>query len=125
MKCPFCGELDTQVRDSRQIQEGNIIKRRRACIACDARFTTLERIESQAIYVIKKEGSKKLFDQEKLRRSVALASRKRDVSDEQIRQLVDKIILEIQKSGEYEITTKRIGELVMEQLAQIDDVAYV
>lgn len=125
MKCPFCGFTDTQVKDSRPSEVGDIIRRRRSCTQCGARFTTLEKKEIREIKVVKKSGAKRLFDEAKLLLSIRIATRKRPVIDEVIEGMVANITKNIEKNVDNEISTKTIGKLVMEELAKIDQVAYV
>ncbi len=125
MRCPFCGNEDTQVKDSRSAEDGSSIRRRRQCSACAGRFTTFERIQLRELVVLKSSGRKALFDRDKLMRSVSIALRKRDVDPERVEQMISGIIRQLEASGEAEIPSKRIGEMVMEGLANLDDVAYV
>ncbi len=125
MRCLFCGTLDTQVKDSRQSEDGRTIKRRRYCINCHSRFTTFERIELRELTVIKKNGTKRPFDREKIMRAINLAVRKRSISTEQIELLVDNIVQQIEKIGESEIQSYFIGEFIMSELAKLDQVSYV
>jgi transcriptional repressor NrdR len=125
MRCPFCGTLDTQVKDSRQSEDCRSIKRRRYCINCHSRFTTFERIELREITVIKKNGTKRPFDREKMMRAINLAVRKRPITSEQIELLVDNIVQKIERLGESEIQSHFIGEQIMSELAKLDQVAYV
>lgn len=125
MKCPFCGESDTQVKDSRQSYDGKTIKRRRFCSNCQSRFTTYERLETRDIAVIKKDNTRRPFDREKLFRSINIATRKRAINSETIENIIDNIVNKIEKSGDSEITSKEIGELVIKALAELDEVAYV
>ena len=125
MRCPFCGDEDTQVKDSRQSSDNSSIKRRRFCPNCNSRFTTHERIELRELTVLKKDGSKRPFDRQKILHSVSLAVRKRPISNEQIEKLVDTIAQKIEQSGELEIASKNIGQMTMSELAKLDDVAYV
>ncbi len=122
MKCPICGFHDSKVIDSRPANEGNSIKRRRECLSCQKRFTTFEMLEAVQIFVIKKDGSKELFDRNKLLVGLLKACQKRPVNAEMI---VNEIENELQNSLSNEITTKEIGELVMEKLKKLDEVAYV
>ena len=122
MKCPVCGYHDSKVIDSRPIAEGNSIRRRRECLECQKRFTTFEMIEAVQIFVIKKDGSKELFDRNKLLSGLMKACQKRPVNAEEI---ANEIENELQNSLSNEITTKEIGELVMDKLKKRDDVAYV
>lgn len=122
MKCPACGYLDSKVIDSRPVSEGNSIRRRRECLACQKRFTTFEMIETVQIIVVKKDGTKELFDRNKLLSGLLKACQKRPVNAEEI---ANEIENELQNSLSNEITTKEIGELVMEKLKKKDEVAYV
>lgn len=125
MRCPFCGTEDTQVKDSRQGLDSRSVKRRRFCMNCSSRFTTYERLELREITVIKKDGSKRPFDREKTADSIRVAIRKRSITNEQVEMIVNNLIKKIEKSGDFEVTTKEIGQIVMEELAKLDDVAYV
>ena len=125
MKCPFCGSLDDKVIDSRTIRDGKVIRRRRECLSCGKRFTTYEYIEQSPLLVIKRDGSREEFQREKLVRGIRIACRKRPVSAEKIEQLVDKIESEILAMGVSEISSLKIGELVMQNLRKLDEVAYV
>lgn len=125
MRCPFCGCEDTQVKDSRSAEDGSSIRRRRQCTACSGRFTTFERVQLRELVVIKSSGRRELFDREKLMRSVLISLRKRNVDQERVDQMVTGVIRRLEASGETEIDSKAIGELVMEGLAGLDDVAYV
>ncbi len=125
MRCPFCGAEDTQVKDSRPAEEGGAIRRRRQCPACGARFTTFERVQLRDLIVVKKDGRRAPFDREKLARSLRIATRKRGIDEERIEQLVNGIVRRIETTGESEVPSRRIGELAMEGLAQLDQVAYV
>ena len=125
MRCPFCDYEDSQVKDSRPSELGDMIKRRRFCPSCGGRFTTFERIETKEIFVRKKSGARRPFDASKLAKSINIAARKRPVTDEQISEIVSKIIKSIQTREEGDIPTQIIGDLVIEELAQVDEVAYV
>ena len=125
MRCPFCGAEDTQVKDSRPAEDGGAIRRRRQCPACGARFTTFERVQLRDLIVVKKDGRRAPFDREKLARSLRIATRKRGIDGERIEQLVNGIVRRIETTGENEVPSRRIGELAMEGLAQLDQVAYV
>ena len=122
MKCPICGYFDSKVVDSRPAEEGNSIRRRRECLQCQKRFTTFETIETVQIFVTKKNGSKQLFDRNKLLSGVLKACEKRPVNAEDV---VNEIEAELHNSLTHEVTTKEIGELVMEKLRDKDEVAYV
>ncbi len=125
MRCPFCGSEDTQVKDSRPVDDGSAIRRRRQCSICGARFTTFERVQLRDLLVVKKDGRRVAFDRDKLARSIGIATRKRGIGEEQIERMVNGIVRRIETSGESEVPSTRIGELAMEALAQIDEVAYV
>jgi transcriptional repressor NrdR len=125
MRCPFCGDEDTQVKDSRSSEDGMAIRRRRNCPSCNSRFTTFERIQLKELFVIKKSGELEPFDREKITRSINSALRKRTISGEQVELRVTNIIRNLEASGENEIPTKNIGEIIMRELASLDQVAYV
>ncbi len=125
MRCPFCGSESTQVKDSRPAEDGTSIRRRRECSACGGRFTTFERVQLRELVVVKSNGRKMPFDRDKLLRSIEIAVRKRDVDRDRVEQMTSGIIRRLETSGEGEIDTQFIGELVMEGLAALDDVAYV
>jgi transcriptional repressor NrdR len=125
MRCPFCANDDSQVKDSRPTEDGAAIRRRRQCEGCGGRFTTFERIQLREITVLKSEDKRENFDRIKLERSISLACRKRSIGQEQIDQLVSGIQRQIETSGETEVTSGRIGELVMAGLRAIDSVAYI
>ena len=125
MRCPSCGSLDTQVKDSRPSEDAAAIRRRRVCLACNFRFTTFERVQLRELVVIKRNGRRVPFDRDKLVRSVQIALRKRPVDPERIERMVSGIVRKLESMGESEIASSVIGELVMEELKQLDDVAYV
>ena len=125
MRCPFCSSEDTQVKDSRPAEEGAAIRRRRLCNACDARFTTFERVQLRELMIIKSSGKKDPFDREKLHRSIMIATRKRDIDGETIDRTVSSIIRQLEALGESEIPSHVVGEYVMRALQKIDDVAFV
>ena len=125
MRCPFCAHDSSQVKDSRPTEDGATIRRRRQCEGCGARFTTFERIQLRELTVLKSRERREPFDRDKLHLSVSLACRKRGVELEQIDQLVSGIQRQLETSGESEIQSKRIGEMVMEGLQQLDSVAYI
>lgn len=125
MRCPFCGSEDTAVRDSRPAEDNTVVRRRRSCEKCGARFTTFERVQLRDIIVLKRDGKRTPFVREKLLRSVQIALRKRPFEAEQIDQLVSSIIRRLESSGEGEVESGEIGGLVMEALAELDPVAYV
>lgn len=125
MRCPFCSNEDTQVKDSRPTEDGAAIRRRRFCPACAARFTTFERVQLRELTVIKKSGRKVPFDRDKLMRSVQISLRKRPVEPERVERMVSGIVRRLESTGESEVPSDMIGEMVMEGLATLDDVAYV
>lgn len=125
MRCPFCGYEESKVIDSRPTDEGEKIRRRRECLKCEKRFTTYEVIESLPIIVVKKDNSRQQFNREKLLNGMLRACEKRPVSIETVEHAIDDIELVIQNSLDREVTSERIGELVMEKLKGIDEVAYV
>jgi transcriptional repressor NrdR len=125
MRCPSCGSLDTQVKDSRPTEDSAVIRRRRVCLACNFRFTTFERVQLRELTVIKRNGRRVPFDRDKLLRSVQIALRKRPVEPERIDQMVSKVVRELESLGESEVSSETIGEIVMEHLRALDDVAYV
>ena len=125
MRCPFCGKDDTQVKDSRASEDGATIRRRRLCTSCGSRFTTFERIQLRDLIVIKRNGKKIQFERDKILKSMLMALRKRQTNDEAIDRAVNGIVRQLESSGENEIQSKFIGELVMNALAEIDNVAYI
>lgn len=125
MKCPFCGDQESKVVDSRHSEDGLSIRRRRECLACQRRFTTHEMVESLPIIVIKRDGSRQGFDREKIIKSMVRAFDKRQVEASQLDQIATAIEQSIQNSLEREVTTDRIGEMVMERIKPIDEVAYI
>ena len=125
MKCPFCGFLDSQVKDSRLTEDGACIRRRRECPECGSRFTTFERVQLRELVVVKKNGDKERFDREKLELSLQLAVRKRPVAPERVEKIVTSIQRRLESSGETEISSRVIGEYAMEALAALENVAYV
>ena len=125
MRCPYCGNEDTQVKDSRPTDDASAIRRRRICNACGGRFTTFERVQLRELLVVKKSGRKVPFDRDKLARSVSTALRKRDVEPERVDRMISGIVRQLESLGEAEVTSERIGEFVMEGLKGLDDVAFV
>lgn len=125
MRCPYCGSEDIQVKDSRSTDDNSAIRRRRLCGGCGGRFSTMERIQLRDLYVSKRTGRRVPFDREKLLRSVNIAVRKRPVEPEQVEQMVNGIIRRLESEGETDIPAAMIGELVMEGLSVLDDVAYI
>ena len=125
MRCPFCGSEDSQVKDSRPSDENSAIRRRRICSDCGGRFTTFERVQLRDLIVVKKSGRKVPFNRDKLSRSVEIALRKRPIEPERIERLVTGLVRQLESSGETEITSAEIGELVIAALRELDPVAYV
>lgn len=125
MKCPFCGHLESKVVDSRPAEEGASIRRRRECLECHKRFTTYETMESLPLMVIKKDGNRQTFDKTKLLNGMIRACEKRPVSYDTLEKIADEIEQELQNSLERETSTERIGELVMDRMKKVDEVAYV
>ncbi len=125
MRCPYCGSLDTQVKDSRPTEDSSSIRRRRVCPDCAGRFTTFERVQLRELTVLKKSGRRVPFDRDKLMRSIEIALRKRSVDPERVERMVNGIVRQLESQGDAEISSDRIGELVMEGLRSLDDVAYV
>ncbi len=125
MRCPFCGNDDTQVKDSRPTEDNNAIRRRRQCVNCGARFTTFERVQLRELTVLKGNGKRETFDRDKLLRSMTTALRKRPVEPDRIERVVNGIVRRLESSGENEIPTALVGELIMDALASLDQVGYV
>ena len=125
MRCPYCGSLETQVKDSRPTEDASSIRRRRVCPDCGGRFTTFERVQLRELMVLKKSGRRVPFDREKLMRSIEIALRKRSVDIERVERMVNGLVRQLESQGEPEVTSDRIGELVMEGLRLLDGVAYV
>jgi len=125
MKCPFCANPETQVKDSRISDDGDSIRRRRYCASCDSRFTTFERVQLREIFVIKKNGDKKVFDPEKLKKSIEMAVRKRNVSDLQVDKMASNIVRQLEMQSETDVSSSQIGEIVMDALEKLDKVAFV
>jgi len=125
MRCPFCGNVDTQVKDSRPAEDHVAIRRRRFCPACGGRFTTYERVQLRDLVVIKSSGRREPFDRDKLERSIRIAMQKRPIEPERIDQMISGIVRRLESLGDTDVPSKIIGEIVMETLARIDTVAYV
>jgi len=125
MRCPYCGNVDTQVKDSRPSEDNTSIRRRRVCQDCGGRFTTFERVQLRELMVLKRNGRRVPFDRDKLVRSVQVALRKRTVDPERVERMVSGIVRQLESAGESEIASEQIGHLVMEGLRGLDDVAYV
>ena len=125
MICPFCGNEDTQVKDSRPAEDGGAIRRRRLCGKCEARFTTFERVQIREITLVKRDGRKSIFDREKLERSFDIALRKRDVDAEAVAMAINDIVRQLESHADGDVSSSRVGELVMAALYKLDQVAYV
>jgi transcriptional repressor NrdR len=125
MRCPYCGSLDTQVKDSRPTDDASAIRRRRICPDCGGRFTTFERVQLRELFVLKRSGRRVLFDRDKLQKSVEVALRKRSVDPERVERMINGIVRQLESMGEPEVPSETVGELVMEGLKGLDDVAYV
>ncbi len=125
MHCPFCGHDDTQVKDSRPTDDGAAIRRRRFCPGCGQRFTTVERVQLRELTVVKSDGRRVPFDRDKLARSIRVALRKRPIQEERIERIVNGVVRQLEASGDSDVQTRQIGELVMETLKEVDAVAYV
>jgi transcriptional repressor NrdR len=125
MRCPFCGSEESQVKDSRPSEDAAAIRRRRLCPDCGGRFTTFERVQLRELTILKRSGRRTPFERDKLARSIAIALRKRPVDPERIEQMISTIVRQLESMGETELPSSAVGELVMKQLKQLDDVAYV
>ena len=125
MRCPYCGSLDTQVKDSRPTEDSSAIRRRRVCPDCAGRFTTFERVQLRELTVLKKSGRRVPFDRDKLMQSLSIALRKRPVDPERVERMVNGIVRQLESSGDSEIQSDHSGEVVMEGLRALDSIAYV
>ncbi len=125
MKCPFCSNNDTQVKDSRPSEDGRVIRRRRACPKCDRRFTTFERFQIQQVFVVKNDGRRELFEPEKLTRCLLIALGKRPVTKATVSNVISEIEQNLSEEGKTEIQSKEIGDMVLEKLKNIDFVGYI
>ncbi|MGE5502080.1 MAG: transcriptional regulator NrdR [Ignavibacteriales bacterium] len=125
MRCPFCGNEESQVKDSRPSEDGAAIRRRRLCPKCGGRFTTFERVQLRELIIVKRSGRRSPFDRDKLMRSVMVALRKRPVDQDRIEQMVSRIVRQLESMGETELPSSTVGGLVMQGLKELDDVAYV
>ena len=125
MRCPFCASENTQVKDSRPAEGGATIRRRRECADCGGRFTTYERVQLRELVVVKRSGKRVPFDRDKLARSIMIALRKREVDEERVERMINGIVRQLESAGESEVSSQTIGELVMEGLRKLDDVAFV
>ncbi|PCH93604.1 MAG: transcriptional regulator NrdR [Rhodobacteraceae bacterium] len=125
MRCPFCGNTDTQVKDSRPAEDHSAIRRRRLCPSCAGRFTTYERVQLRDLVVVKKNGKREDFDRDKMARSIRIAMQKRPIEVDRVEQMISGIVRRLESSGDTDIDSDTIGEIVMDTLARIDTVAYV
>ena len=125
MRCPFCSNEDSQVKDSRHTEDNTAIRRRRICDQCGSRFTTFERIQLRDLVVIKSNGQREVFGRDKMYSSLSMALRKRNIDQEKIEKIVNAIVRKLENSGDTEIKSSLIGEYVMEALSHLDQVAYV
>ena len=125
MRCPFCGNEESQVKDSRPSEDGAAIRRRRLCPECNGRFTTFERVQLRELTIVKRAGRRTPFDRDKLARSITMALRKRPVEPERVERMISSIVRQLESMGETELPSSAVGELVMKQLKALDDVAYV
>ena len=125
MRCPFCGHLESQVKDSRPSEDGAAIRRRRLCPECGGRFTTFERVQLRELTILKRSGRRTPFERDKLARSISIAIRKRPIDPERVERMISSIVRQLESMGETELPSSAIGELVMTQLKALDDVAYV
>ncbi|HEV2606150.1 MAG TPA: transcriptional regulator NrdR [Microvirga sp.] len=125
MRCPYCGSLDTQVKDSRPQDDSSTIRRRRVCPDCAGRFTTFERVQLRELTVVKRSGRRVPFDRDKLQRSIDVALRKRSVERERVERMINGVVRQLESLGDGEVTSEQVGALVMEGLKGLDDVAYV
>ncbi|MBN66356.1 MAG: transcriptional regulator NrdR [Rickettsiales bacterium] len=125
MRCPFCSNQDTQVKDSRPSEDGSTIRRRRYCPACNSRFTTFERVQLRELTVLKSNGERRPFDRDKVARSIGIAMRKRPVAPEEVEQAINRVVQKLESQGDSEIPSQHIGLLVMEELQALDKVGYI
>ena len=125
MICPFCGNPDTQVKDSRPAEDGTAIRRRRLCVKCEARFTTFERVQLREITIIKRNGGRSIFDRDKLERSFEIALRKREVDKDDMVRAINEIVRKLEGYADGDVPSEKVGELVMSSLYTLDQVAYV
>lgn len=125
MRCPFCNHEDTQVKDSRPSEDGSSIRRRRFCPSCNSRFTTFERVQLRELTVVKSNGERRLFDREKIAKSMAIALRKRPVEADTVEMAINRIVQRLESEGESDIPTRRVGSFVMDELKALDAVAYI
>ena len=125
MICPYCGNEDTQVKDSRPAEDGAAIRRRRLCGKCEARFTTFERVQLREITIVKRNGQRSIFDRDKLERSFEIALRKRDINADDVARAINEIVRKLESHADGDVPSEKVGELVMSSLYNLDQVAYV
>ena len=125
MRCPFCSHHETQVKDSRPSESGSAVRRRRSCSHCGGRFTSFEHVQLRELTVIKRNETKQAFDREKMQRSIDLSTRKRDIEESSIDEMINTIIRKLELEGEQYVTSKKIGQMIMDALAILDKVAYI
>jgi transcriptional repressor NrdR len=125
MRCPFCGHAESQVKDSRPSEDSAAIRRRRLCPECGGRFTTFERVQLRELTIVKRSGRRTPFERDKLARSISIAIRKRPIDPDRVERMISAITRQLESMGETELPSSAVGELVMKQLKQLDDVAYV
>ena len=125
MICPFCGNEDTQVKDSRPAEDGAAIRRRRLCGKCEARFTTFERVQLREITIVKRNGRRSIFDRDKLERSFEIALRKREINADDVARAINEIVRKLESHADGDVPSEKVGELVMSSLYNLDQVAYV
>ena len=125
MICPFCGNEDTQVKDSRPAEDGAAIRRRRLCGKCEARFTTFERVQLREITIVKRNGRRSVFDRDKLERSFEIALRKREIAADDVARAINEIVHKLESHADGDVPSEKVGELVMSSLYNLDQVAYV
>ena len=125
MRCPFCGHAESQVKDSRPSEDGAAIRRRRLCPECGGRFTTFERVQLRELTILKRSGRRTPFERDKLARSISIAIRKRPIDPDRVERMISLIVRQLESIGETELPSSAVGELVMQQLKALDDVAYV
>jgi len=125
MRCPFCGHAESQVKDSRPSEDGAAIRRRRLCPECGGRFTTFERVQLRELTILKRSGRRTPFERDKLARSISIAIRKRPIDPDRVERMISLIVRQLESMGETELPSSAVGELVMQQLKALDDVAYV
>lgn len=125
MRCPFCGAADSKVVDSRDSETGEAVRRRRQCLDCSKRFTTYERVEAPALYLVKKDGRREEFNRQKLLNGLLVASKKRDIAPAELERMVDDIENELRGRNQLEVPSRLVGEMAMERLRELDEIAYI